>query len=74
MSTHPDDAATVSTAVAGEIAEKPDDVFELEVENNNDETVGFVQKWSGAEWIYAETEATRWLQEKRCDEFSDSKQ
>jgi hypothetical protein len=67
----PDDSVAFSKANAGEIADEPDDVFDLAVQNKDGETVGFVEKWNGAEWIYAETAATRWMQRKRCSEYSE---
>lgn len=66
----PRDAAKVSVAKAGEIADEPDDLFQLSVENTDDKIIGYVEKWHGSEWIYADKAATRWLQDKRCSEYA----
>lgn len=66
----PRDAAAVSVAEAGEIADKPDNVYQLAVERANNQIVGYIEQWNGAEWIYADRAATRWLQDRRLNEYS----
>lgn len=65
----PDKRADVSRAGKGEIADTPDDVFDLAVDNIDGDTVGYVHKWDTAEWIFAETAATRWIHRQRPNEY-----
>lgn len=70
----PDEKVSSSVSKSGDIADEPDDVFDLAVSDRDNKIVGYVEKWDTAEWIYAERAATRWLQHKRFDEYEDSLQ
>lgn len=69
--TNPDDVS-VSRSEAGSIADQPDDPTEIKVTNEEDYSVGFMQKWDTGEWIFGDVQAVRWLRWKRWDEYNDN--
>lgn len=54
---HPDKPATYSRAPAGELAEKPEEVISFVTTDEDDESNGILERWSGDAWFYADDDA-----------------
>lgn len=51
---HPDESARRSYSPSGVIADQPAEIERVTVEDEDDNPVGLLERWSATEWIYAE--------------------
>jgi len=53
---HPDKPGTFSVALAGVVAEKPEEVISIVLKDGDGDPAGVLEKWNGDCWFYAPVE------------------
>lgn len=61
----PADPVDQSVVPAGEMADEPEAIKELEITDQDDDVVGLLVKWDAAEWLWADIASYRSLEDAR---------